>query len=179
MNRYIAFLRAINVSGQNLIKMKDLNDMFQSAGFEKVKTFIQSGNVLFQSAEHSAGKVAAIIEDRLFTTFGKKIVVIVRTLEEIGDMVKKNPFSARQPDEDTKRYVCFLKSDPAGKPSLPMISEKEGLEVFRIENRNAFIISSRIIGRYGFPNAYIEKRLGIPATSRNWNTVLKMSGYSQ
>jgi uncharacterized protein (DUF1697 family) len=82
MNSYIALLRAINVGGHRKIKMQDLRGMFASAGFNDVKTYIQSGNVIFSSPESAPGTLAETIETEIKNTFGHDVDVIIRTREQ-------------------------------------------------------------------------------------------------
>ncbi|MEW5843045.1 MAG: DUF1697 domain-containing protein [Bacteroidota bacterium] len=175
MQRYIAFLRGINVGGKNIIKMDALGTFFSSQGFKNVKTFIQSGNVFFDSAAKSSDALTKKIETGLMKEYGGNIKVMLRTVEEMENMVKQNPFKKIKPDDKIKLYVCFLDKKPKIKARLPLISEKEALEVFKIDKKNAFIISGQTKGGgFGFPNNFIEKELGIFSTARNWNTVCKM-----
>ena len=175
MQRYIAFLRGINVGGKNIIKMESLSATFVSLGFKNVKTFIQSGNVFFDSTANNSDALTRKIETGLMKEYRSNIKVMLRAVEEMKNMVKQNPFKKIKPDDKIKLYVCFLDREPITKPRLPLISEKEALEVFKIEMKNAFIISGQTNGgRYGFPNNFIEKELGVFSTARNWNTVCKI-----
>ncbi|MCL4547677.1 MAG: DUF1697 domain-containing protein [Bacteroidetes bacterium] len=175
MQRYVAFLRGINVGGKNIIRMDALGAFFSSLGFKNVKTFIQSGNVFFDSAANGSDTLTRKIETGLMKEYGSNIKVMLRTVEEMENMVKQNPFKKIKPDDKIKLYVCFLDKEPKINPKLPLISEKEALEVFKLEKKNAFIISGQLKnGRYGFPNNLIEKELGVFSTARNWNTVCKM-----
>jgi uncharacterized protein (DUF1697 family) len=174
---YLAFLRGINVGGKNIIPMKELKAIFISCGFTKVETFIQSGNVKFDSREKEGPiSIKAKIENALLKYFGSVVSVMVRRFEEIRKLVKENPFKDWKKDRDIKFYVCFLEKRPEPFPSLPWISEKEGLEFFRFSGREAFVISRRIKDRYGFPNNFLEKELNLSSTARNWLTIEKMIG---
>ena len=175
MPKYIAFLRGINVGGKNIIKMEKLTVTFVLLGFKNVKTFIQSGNVFFDSAANGSGTLTRKIETGLMKEYGSNIKAMLRTFEEMENMVKQNPFKKIKPSDKIKLYVCFLDKEPKFKSKLPLISEKEALEVFKIDKKNALIISGQLKdGRYGFPNNFIEKELKIFSTARNWNTVYKM-----
>ncbi len=175
MPKYIAFLRGINVGGKNIIKMEKLSATFVTLGFKNVKTFIQSGNVFFDSTANSSDPLTRKIETGLMKEYDSNIKVMLRAVEEMENMVKQNPFKKIKPDDKIKLYVCFLDKESKIKPTLPLISEKDALEVFKIDKKNVFIISGQTKdGRYGFPNNFIEKELGVFSTARNWNTVCKM-----
>lgn len=175
MPKYVVFLRGINVGGKNIIKMEVLRSFFSSLGFQNVKTYIQSGNIFFDSASTNIDLLTKKIESGLLKEFGSEIKVMIRTEDDMQKIIKLNPFKGIRTDETTKLYVCFLDRLPKTKPKLPLISKKEALEIFKIEKKDAFIISGRLKGgRYGFPTIFIEKELGVFSTARNWNTVCKM-----
>jgi hypothetical protein len=89
-------------------------------------------------------------------------------------LVRAEPFSGKPGGPDVKWYAAFLKEAPGKPPRLPLYSPKHDLELFRLEGREAFLLSHRIAGRFGFPNNFLEDALGAVATTRNWNTVCKM-----
>ena len=175
MIKYIAFLRGINVGGKNIIKMEKLRASFESMGFKNVRTFIQSGNVFFDSGIKSGDALSEKIESALLKEYKSEIKVMVRTNDEIEKLVKRNPFAKILPNSKTKLYVCFSLEEIKNIPKLPVISEKEACEIIAIEGKEIFVVSRETKnGRYGFPNAFIEKELTKYSTARNWNTVCKM-----
>ena len=171
-----AFLRGINVGGKNIIRMDELAEAFLSLGFTHVKTYIQSGNIRFQAYESNIASINERIKIQLKRIFGYEGTVMLRTLEEMIFLLKSNPFREIVNDKKVKFYVSFLYEKPSNVPVLPLVSEKDGMEVFYICGKEAFILSREVKGSYGFPNNFIEKVLGIPATTRNWNTIEKMPG---
>ena len=176
MANYIAFLRGINVGGKNLIKMADLTAVFESVGLSHVKTFIQSGNVLFDSKEVGIENLRYKIEDQIEKILGKKITVILRTRQEIETIIRMDPFKNQDYGSVTKLYVCFLDSKPEVTPSLPLHNEKEALVLISVTDRDAFLVSlPKEAGHFGFPNPFIEKELKVPSTARNWTTVSKIA----
>jgi uncharacterized protein (DUF1697 family) len=171
---YFAFLRGINVGGNNSIRMEDLRQIFTDCGLSNVKSYIQSGNVVFQYKKSEIGELSKKIEAKIKKTIGNEIPVLLRTREQLENMVKLDPFKSATLRENTKLYVAFLSKKPTANYSLPLISEKDGLELLSIVNADAFLLSFEISGRYGFPNNFIEKNLMVTASSRYWNTVLKI-----
>ena len=143
MIRYVAFLRAINVGGQKLIKMQELARIFELAGFKNVRTFIQSGNVIFDSRSGNSVAVAKKIERVLQQNLGYKVTVMLQTLAEIQDMVSRNPFKKTPPGPDVMMFVVFLAEEPKPRPKLPVISTKENFEIFEVRDRAAFILARR------------------------------------
>ncbi|MBI4662212.1 MAG: DUF1697 domain-containing protein [Verrucomicrobia bacterium] len=165
-------MRAINVAGHAIVKMDELSSAFVSAGCKDVKTVIQSGNVLFGSAGRDPSAVVEKVKRTLHKSLGSEVTMMIRRLSEIERLVETDPFKDFEADSDAKFYVAFLSERPRRKPSLPLLSDKEALEAFAIQDREAFIVSRRKAnGFYGFPNNFIESELGVQATSRNWSTI--------
>lgn len=175
MSTWVAFLRAINVAGHATVKMTDLRRAFEAAGCRNVRTYIQSGNVLFESPARSATGFARRIEARLLDLLGGEVFVMFRPARVLQELVKAAPFGNVRAGADVKLYVAFLLREPGRRPRLPLASPKEGLEVVAVKGLEAFVVSRRIRGRFGFPNLLIEKELGVPATTRNMTTVGKMA----
>lgn len=174
MNRYIALLRAINVSGHAIIKMEDLRSGFSAAGCKNVKTYIQSGNVVFDHKNADPASLRAALEKKMSSLLGGPAVVLLRTGEEWDQLMKGDPFKTKKTATDAKLYVTFLSAPPVEKLTLPIVSEKDGLEFFGMKNLDIYCVSTKVKDGYGFPNIYIEKKTRVPATSRNWNTILKI-----
>ena len=172
MKSYLTFLRGINVSGQKIILMQELAILFESFGFNNIKTYLQTGNVLFDSDETDSDKIIKIIDDGIFKELGYSVTVILRTKQEILDIVDSNPF--KDYDGDVKYYLTFLAETPKQPPTLPIRMNDIENEVFKFENNNVFTVGFNVKGRYGFPNVFIEKEFGVPATTRNWNTILRI-----
>lgn len=176
MNKYVAFLRAINVAGHAKVKMSDLKQAFVEAGCKDVRTYIQSGNVIFEA---SGGDAAALIQkaqNKLNELLGTQAIVLHRTLREVKGVVRAAPFKNMGTNTDVKLYVAFLSQKPRSKPKLPLFAPKEALEAVKVKNREVYIVSrKKTNGGYGFPNNFIEKEFGVPATTRNWSTVTKLT----
>jgi uncharacterized protein (DUF1697 family) len=173
--RYVAFLRGINVGGKNIIKMEALKKSFESAGFTNVKTFIQCGNVLFDSTSSSTPALTKKIEKKLREDYGSDIKTMIRSMDEIEEMQKQSPFCGREGDKSVKLYVCFLYENiPAGK-KLPSVSEKDAVEIVRVGKKEIYFLSFPTKnGRYGFPNNFIENEFKTFSTVRNWNTIKRL-----
>jgi len=175
MIKYVAFLRGINVGGNKLIKMADLREVFEAAGCKNVSTYIQSGNVIFAAKETNADALARKIEKKIQQSLGHQVTVMVRTAAELKACVKGDPFKNIKSGEGAAVFVTFMSAEPIKQPRLPFIIARENVEVLAIRNRTAFIVCRRKPnGTFGFPNAFLEKELGVAATTRNWNTVTKM-----
>lgn len=173
MTRHVAFLRAVNVGGR-VVKMSDLAKRLGALGLADVTTFIASGNVCF-TASGKPDALARSIEADLLAWLGYPVATMVRTWAELEALVASNPFKGVARAPDAKLYVTFLWEPPAKKPRLPRVSAKDGLTLFRITGREAFMFAERLPdGKFGVPNLPLEKELGVPATTRNWNTILRL-----
>ena len=179
MGKYVAFLRAINVAGHARVKMTDLKAAFASAGCRDVRTYIQSGNVLFEAPEEDRAAVFGRVGLELRELVGGEPNVLFRTQRKIERLVRRTPFKDFEGDSEVKLYVSFLAQKPKSKPSLPLLSQKEALEVIGVHSVEVFIVSRhKKNGFYGFPNNFIESELGVLATSRNWSTLTKIAELS-
>jgi uncharacterized protein (DUF1697 family) len=173
MVRYIALLRGINVSGRKLIKMEDLREHFKMPGFKNIVTYIQSGNVLFDTSESDEALLRKKIEQRLLKKTGFEVTVILRKLEEIGSAVKCNPFLNTGDDDARKLYVSFLEGLPDKKLCGTLENLSTDAESVKVLNREVYLIT-RGYGDSLFSNNFVEKKLGLAATTRNWATVNKV-----
>ncbi|MEW5764036.1 MAG: DUF1697 domain-containing protein [Acidobacteriota bacterium] len=177
MSRYAAFLRAVNVGGRASVGMADLCRAFTEAGCEEVRTVIQSGNVLFEAPRGLTPRLEGAILAGVRGLVGPEAAVCFRSLEAIRNLLSDSSFSAALLPEGAKLYVTFLAEPPRSPPALPISSEKEGLDVLALRNLDVFVVSRPLPrGMYGFPNAFVESVFGVPATTRNWNTVRRVAG---
>jgi uncharacterized protein (DUF1697 family) len=173
--QYVTFLRAINVAGHAIVKMTDLKSAFECAGCANVETLIQSGNVVFESAEKKRTALFQNIQTELRSLVGDQPVLMTRTARELERVMEAAPFKRSKAPPDAKLYVAFLARKPTSRPKFPLVLPKEELEAIAMTDREVFIVSRRKKnGFYGFPNNFIEKELGVSATTRNWSTVTKI-----
>jgi uncharacterized protein (DUF1697 family) len=174
MEIFVAFLRGVNVSGQKIIQMKELKLMFENAGFKNVKTFIQSGNVIFESAIKEQETIKTKIETFLNTSLGYKVDVLLRSFKELKILINKNPFNKIQSDNNIKPYVTFTSGSFQNKIKLPLESSKKDIEIIQQSGLDFFSLSKKINGKFGFPNSFIEKEFKVTGTTRGWPTVMKI-----
>lgn len=155
--------------------MEALRRVFESAGYQNVRTFIASGNVIFSATETDPDSLARKIEKKLLKAFGHEITVVLRTVDELRNVVKLDPFKKYKSAGDVMRFVVLLAAEPSNKPRMPLRSVSDNMEVFAFKDRTAFILARRKkTGWFGFPNNFIEKELAALATTRNWTTVVKI-----
>lgn len=172
--KHLALLRGINVSGHNMIKMEALKAALEAIGFTNVVTYIQSGNVFVETEEESSFGVGFKIKQEIFKTFGHEVPVIVIGKNDLELCFKNNPF-LKQKEADTKKlYVAFISKEL----SSSAINE---LKISQFKPDEAVIDGNRIFIKYDIgagktrlDQKYIEKKLNVTATIRNWNTVTKL-----
>lgn len=172
--RHIAFLRGINVGGNKLIKMEALAAAFTSAGFRKVRTYIASGNVIFDTRATKLASLEKKAEKQLLESFGHDIAVVIFPLTDLEKLLEHDLFARVRSGSEAMLLVTFLKREVPD-VKLPLESEKENLKVIAIKKRVAFTVARRKkTGWFGFPNNFIEKELGVAATTRQWRTLEKV-----
>jgi uncharacterized protein (DUF1697 family) len=165
MPLFVGFLRGINVGGNNLLPMSALKAACESAGLTDVRTFLQSGNVIFRSTKKDP---APLIRKAL----DLDVKVMVRTVDELQDVIARNPFGS---DRNPKRLiVTFLDGTPSKDAQAALLAAHKGPEEIHFSGRELFIYYGEDMGRSKLTNALIEKKLGMSGTARNWNTVTKM-----
>src|SRR5262245_2141737 len=175
MKKYVAFLRAVNIAGHAIVRMNRLRDAFEAAGCKDVGTYIQSGNVIFEAPEENSTAVFQKIRVKLHDLIGSEPVILFRKIRYVEDLIRAAPFKDFHAEPGIKLYVAFLSEKTVTKPRFPLVSRKEALEAIGMKSLEVFIVSRRKKnGFYGFPNNFIEKELGVLATSRNWSTLTKL-----
>jgi uncharacterized protein (DUF1697 family) len=167
MPRFVALLRAVNVGGANRISMAELRAVVGAVGFSDVSTYIQSGNVLFEAKEKAEAKVKEPLEQALARRLKNDITVLLRTPAQLRATVKGAPFAGGS--AQAKAYVTFL--DQPTRRAVPSGTPNGDLEVVGHTAREIFSVAREVRGRSGNPNAFLEKALGVRATTRNWNVV--------
>lgn len=170
-NTYIALLRGINVSGQKKIKMADLKLHFETLGFTEVQTYIQSGNIIFQSKLSEAKNLAELIAKKIKDIYDFEVPTLVKTPEQFIDVVSKNPFTSSKYHGDQQIYITFL----AEQPLSENLQKLEGViypnEEYHIEGDIIYFFTSNGYGRAKMNNNFFENKLKVAATTRNWKTV--------
>jgi uncharacterized protein (DUF1697 family) len=168
MPTYISLLRAINLGQHNRIKMSELEATLRGLGFDDVKTYLQSGNVVFH-ARQSPAKLCQTIEAKIHSEFGLSVSVMSRTREEIGEIIQNNPFLKEDGVDPSHLHVTFLASVPAALEKLDRLGAEP--DRFRFRGCEVYLHCCHGYGRTKLSNQAIEKALAVRATTRNWKTV--------
>jgi uncharacterized protein (DUF1697 family) len=172
MTTFTSLLRGINVGGHNKIKMVDLRLLYESLGFEQVRPYIQSGNVVFQTAEKNSKKMENTISNAIKYTFGHDVAVLLRTKKELEAIVKNNPFTKKDADAFKNSYIFFFdkQADNEAVKNL-MVKVADWPEFFVVDKDHAYLYAPNGYGQTKLNSNFVERQLKVKMTARNWNTV--------
>ncbi|MCI4361001.1 MAG: DUF1697 domain-containing protein [Thermoplasmata archaeon] len=174
MTTFVALLRAVNLGGSTQVRMADLQAELSRRGLEDVRTLLQSGNVVFQSRESSAGRMERMLNRDVVPRLAARTEFFVRDAAEWRQIVTRNPF-VREAEEDPGRLVVAVLHDaPADRTWSSLEAAIPGRERVRGMGRHAYLVYPDGQGRSKVSPQFIEKHLGTRGTNRNWNTVRKL-----
>ena len=168
---HIAMLRGINVSGHNLIKMEALRESLAELGFHDARTYLQSGNVIFEAGKASTDGLAGKIEKRILADFGLEVPVILRTAGEMEQVVQDNPFVEEAATVDARLYVSFLSAEAPKTAEASLKGLAVNPERLHVHGREVYLYCPNGYGKSKLSNTAVERKLGVIATTRNWKTV--------
>ena len=171
---YVALLRSVNVAGHGRISMDQLRASFESLGFADVATYIQTGNVVFSTPVRTAGTLVEAIEGRLDEVFGVAPAVILRSAAQIRAVENGSPYAAQGMDP-TRHHVTFLAAQPDAVALARFDPPPSGHDELVVDGREVYVHTPDGYGRTKYSGAFLERRLGVLSTTRNWNTVTKLS----
>ncbi len=176
MPKYIALLRGINVSGVKIIKMEDLRGYFSGMGFREVKTYIQSGNVVFEANKQTIAALTKKITKGLEEALGYHVPVVTISTETMQEIQSADVFTnVLKSIPTTKKYVAFLERPLAKDEITYLHSLTNEVDVYYSTGNEIYITIDETKGKSLFTNMLLEKKLKIYATTRNWNTVCKLA----
>jgi uncharacterized protein (DUF1697 family) len=174
MQTYIALLRGINVSGQNAIRMSQLRESMTSLGLKDVRTYLQSGNVVFRAGQSGRVALAAKVKARIAQDLAHEVPVLVLSGKALDGVVNSNPLWPRSDGEEKLLHGTFL-FQPVSQGSfralkLPASADERAVLVGRV----VMLYCPDGYGKTKLTNSYFERALGVLATTRNWRTVLAL-----
>ena len=176
MARYIALLRAINVSGHN-VKMADLRRLFEELDFSNVETFIASGNVIFESPEKDTQALEKRIGRHLEKSLGYAVATFLRTPEELAKIAAYEPFG--EVDPGSSSYIVFLAEAPSPEAKKRLEALSNEVDAFHAHGRELYWLARKSLSESKVSGAMIEKAAGMPGTNRNATTVRKLAAKYQ
>ena len=170
LNAHVALLRGINVGGKNKVAMAVLREAFEKAGGKNVRTYIQSGNVVFDASSTVAKSIAPTIERELRERLGVRSPVITRSASEMLTAYENNPF-----DEDEKSLsVGFCADKISPKAAAGLDPDRSPGDSFRVRGQEIYLHLPNGVARTKLTNAWFDAQLGTTTTFRNWRTVGKL-----
>jgi uncharacterized protein (DUF1697 family) len=175
MAKYISILRGINVGGQKRILMADLKNLYENLGFKSVVTYIQSGNVIFESDEDIASDtLCQNIEKAILEQYKFVVPIIIRSKTELENIVDANPFCGDASVDIEKLHVTFLSEVPTDAALEKIKSYDYTPDQFVIIGKHVFLHCPIDYGHSKLSNSFFESKLKVKATTRNWKTVNKL-----
>ncbi|MDT0676644.1 DUF1697 domain-containing protein [Autumnicola musiva] len=176
--KYFAILRGINVGGKRKIPMADLREKLQNIGCQNIQTYIQSGNIIFNRKKENDLILADRLEKFILSTYGFEVPVIIRNAEEIKKSVSENPFFK---DEVTaeRLHLSFLKKTPDPENIQKAKNASYEPDAFEVVDKNVFVYCTGKYSDSKLTNKFFENKLKVPATTRNWKTVLKLLEFAE
>jgi uncharacterized protein (DUF1697 family) len=170
---HVALLRGVNVGGKNRLSMKDLADIFGGLGCRDVRTYIQSGNVVFRADRALAGRVPDLVAGAISAGFSLKVPVVMRSVAELFTVIADNPFL--NSGADTKAlHVAFLKDRPSASSVAALDPDRSPPDKFAVCGSEIYLCLPNGAGRSKLTAQYFDSTLKTTSTTRNWNTVLAL-----
>lgn len=172
MTAYVALLRGVNVGGNNKVPMATLRELCEGIGGSDVRTYVQSGNVVFGATRRSTAAVAAALEAAIATALGLTITVVVRTAAEMTAVVAAMPFPTDGVDPTTL-HVGFLRDAPTAEAVAALAATSFPPNEYTVIGREVHLRTPDGLGRTKLPT--FDRVLGTPCTVRNWRTVVTLT----
>jgi len=180
MTKYIALLRGINVGGKRKVLMADMKALFEKLGFTNITTYIQTGNVIFESKKSEDNlTLAQCIQNAILETYQFEVPVMIRSLSEWEQAISDNPFFKDKSIAIGRLHLTLLDESPEADRLAFLKKMDFGFDQFEIIGKHVFICCAEKYSDTKLTNGLFEKKLKCKATTRNWKTVLKLSELSQ
>ena len=177
METYISILRGINVGGHKLIKMQALTKLYEDLGFKNVKTYIQSGNVIFQTKQTDSTLLEEMISKKITEIFTFEVPIIVTLQKEIAKIHKNNPFIHEKHYDTNLLHVTFLSQKPK-QADIAKITGDFGNDEYIISDKAIYLYCPNGYGNTKLTNTFFENKLKVSATTRNWKTTTELLNMS-
>ena len=173
MPRYVALLRSVNVAGHGRLAMDELRASFEALGYTDVTTYIQTGNVLFSAASKSEATLASAIEQRLAEEFGDSPAVLLRSVAELRRVGASSPYAKVGADK-ARHHVTFLATVPSKAALTALQLPPSGRDELVVDGKEVYVHTPDGYANTKYTGSFLERRLGVVSTTRNWNTVTKL-----
>jgi len=173
LGSHVALMRGINVGGKNKLPMKDLVALFEEAGCREVRSYIQSGNVIFEADPELADRVRTDVPRAIAERFGYSVPLVLRTARELREVAARNPFVTEAADPK-HLGVGFLSEAPSPAAVASLDPARSSVDAFAIVGKEIFLHLPGGMARTKLTTDYFDRRLGTIMTTRNWRTVNKL-----
>lgn len=174
MKTYISILRGINVSGHKIIKMDSLRNLYENMGFVNVITYVQSGNVIFKGEDIEINSLENKISQQIEKEFGFQVPVIVLSIEKLKHIIDNNPFAEDKNKDKSFFHISFLSSKPEKYDPTTIKDKKQDDEDIAFSDHAVYLYCPNGYGRTKLTNNFIESKLKVGATTRNWKTTQEL-----
>ena len=174
MKTYISLLRGINVTGHNIIKMEVLRKVYENLGHQKVQSYVQSGNVVFQSEGNNEKEIAENIAQKIKEVSGFDVPVFVLSVEKLEKIIKNNPFLKDAEKDEAFFHITFLSQQPKSFFVEFVEQKKQPNEHIAFADEAVYLYCPNGYGKTKLHNTLLESKLKVGATTRNWRTTKKL-----
>jgi uncharacterized protein (DUF1697 family) len=171
---FISLLRGINVGGQKKVKMADLKAVYEALSLENVTTYVQSGNVVFESSESETFALSQKIYEGIEKAFGFSAEIITRTVDDWRELIEHNPFGKNSEKDPKYLHVTLLAEVPDKQLVQDVSTMRFEPDEYIVQGDVVYLYCPNGYGRTKLTNTFWEKKLKVGATTRNWNTVNKL-----
>jgi uncharacterized protein (DUF1697 family) len=171
--RHVAVLRGINLGGKNKLAMQSVVRIFAAAGCSEVRTYIQSGNIVFNAPARVVQTLAKKISAHIASDFGLDVPVVLRSADELSAAIEANPFIAQGKDAD-HLHLALLAGVPSPAKLSALDPARSPGDEFVLHGRDLYLYLPNGVAKTKLTNAYLDAKLGTVSTFRNWRTVLKL-----
>lgn len=171
--KFIAFLRGINVGGHR-VSMERLRELFSESGLDRVRSYIQTGNIFFETTKADRAALTKEIEQHLFAALGYEVPVFLRTIAEVERALQLDPFKHIEPAIDTRFCITFIPQPLHDDLKLPFTLPKNDYEILQATQGEVYSVMRITNGRPGNPAAFIEKSCKVKTTTRFFGTTIKI-----
>jgi uncharacterized protein (DUF1697 family) len=176
MSVYISLLRGINVGSQKMIRMETLRGIYQGLDLTQVSTYLQSGNVVFESPAADPSRLAKRIEGAIEQALGYHVPVFIRLPAQLQQILANNPFLNDRHEDPSKLHVSFLYHTPSEPWWSELVPPRDIADEFARGELAIYLFCPNGYGKTRLSNSFFERKLGMPVTTRNWNTVNMLYG---
>lgn len=173
MTTHVALLRGINLGAKNKVPMPALRDYVEAAGGANARTYLQSGNVVFEALDDQAPNIGAAISDRLRDDLGLTVPVVLIRADELGAITAANPF-LRDGRPESQLHLMVLSAEPTGERIAKLDPDRSAPDAFVVAGRAIYLHLPSGVARSKLTNDYFDRTLGVVSTNRNWRTVGKL-----